>query len=204
MTTKPIYSKEWNSVKEADRELMVSRHNFRKTSNYLEQILLALNDISQQQRALEWIRDERLSDSELEILIPIIIDIAADGNIDRLPYAREVLFNNAFNSNDIVRKKLTSMFDDFLKSEDDFIYMRLMELLRFLNYNDLRKRLIDKCKNSTDENIVDVYTSFLQYRGWLQQNKATKEKLNFYSISVIVLQTEILLISLAHCLTYGC
>ena len=59
------------------------------------------------------------------------------------------------------------MFDDFLKSEDDFIYMRLMELLRFLNYNDLRKRLIDKCKNSTDENIVDVYTSFLQYRGWL-------------------------------------
>ncbi|MBI0068095.1 MULTISPECIES: hypothetical protein [unclassified Snodgrassella] len=167
MTTKPIYSKEWNSVKEADRELMVSRHNFRKTSNFLEQILLALNDISQQQRALEWIRDERLSDSELEILIPIIIDIAADGNIDRLPYAREVLFNNAFNSNDIVRKKLTSMFDDFLKSEDDFIYMRLMELLRFLNYNDLRKRLIDKSKNSTDENIVDVYTSFLQYRGWL-------------------------------------
>ena len=167
MTTKPIYSKEWNSVKEADRELMVSRHNFRKTSNFLEQILLALNDISQQQRALEWIRDERLSDSELEILIPIIIDIAADGNIDRLPYAREVLFNNAFNSNDIVRKKLTSMFDDFLNSEDDWIYMRLSELLIFLNYNDLRKRLIDKCKNSTDENIVDVYTSFLQYRGWL-------------------------------------
>ena len=160
MTTKPIYSQEWNSLKEADRELMVSRHNFRKTSNFLEQILLALNDISQQQRALEWIRDERLSDSELEILIPIIIDIAADGNIDRLPYAREVLFNNAFNSNDIVRKKLTSMFDDF-------IYMRLMELLRFLNYNDLRKRLIDKCKNIIDENIVDVYTSFLQYRGWL-------------------------------------
>ena len=167
MTTKPIYSKEWNSVKEADRELVVSKHNFRKTNDYLEQILLALNDISQQQRALEWIRDERLSDSELEILIPIIIDIAVDGNIDRLPYAREVLFNNALNSNDIVRKKLTSMFDDFLKSEDDFIYMRLMELLRFLNYNDLRKRLIDKCKNSTDENIVDVYTSFLQYRGWL-------------------------------------
>ena len=167
MITKPIYSKEWNSVKDADRELMVSRHNFRKTSNFLEQILLALNDISQQQRALEWIRDERLSDSELEILIPIIIDIAVDGNIDRLPYAREVLFNNAFNSNDIVRKKMTSMFDNFLKSEDDFIYMRLIELLIFLNYNDLRKRLIDKCKNSTDENIVDVYTSFLQYRGWL-------------------------------------
>ena len=59
------------------------------------------------------------------------------------------------------------MFDGFLRSEDDWIYMRLMELLCFLNYNDLRMRLIDKCKNSTDENIVDVYTSFIQNRGWL-------------------------------------
>ncbi|MFQ0993229.1 hypothetical protein [Gilliamella apicola] len=167
MTTKPFYSREWNSVREADRELMLSRHNFRKTSDFLEQILLALNDLSQQQRALEWIRDEHFSDLELEILIPIIIDIAVDGNQDRLPYAREILFNNAFNSNDIVRKKLTFMFDGFLRSEDDWIYMRLMELLCFLNYNDLRMRLIDKCKNSTDENIVDVYTSFIQNRGWL-------------------------------------
>ena len=87
MTTKPIYSREWNSVREADRELMLSRHNFRKTSDFLEQILLALNDLSQQQRALEWIRDEHFSDPELEILIPIIIDIAVDGNQDRLPYA---------------------------------------------------------------------------------------------------------------------
>ena len=44
MTTKPFYSREWNSVREADRELMLSRHNFRKTSDFLEQILLALND----------------------------------------------------------------------------------------------------------------------------------------------------------------
>ena len=113
------------------------------------------------------IRDEHFSDSELEILIPIIINIAVDGNIDNLPSAREVLFNNALNSNDIVRKKLISMFDDFLSSEDDWIYMRLSELLIFLNYNDLRKRLIDKCKNSTDENILDVYTTFLQDYGWL-------------------------------------
>ena len=167
MTTKPIYSKEWNSVIEADRRLVASKHNFRKTNNFFEQILLALNDQEQQQLALEWIRDEHFSDLELEILIPIIIDIAVDGNQDHLHYAREVLFNNAFNSKDIVRKKLTSMFDDFLNSEDDWIYMRLSELLIFLNYNDLRKRLIDKCKNSTDENIVDVYTSFLQDYGWL-------------------------------------
>ncbi|PXY96168.1 hypothetical protein DKK71_09645 [Snodgrassella alvi] len=176
MTTKPIYSKEWISVQEADHEFVVIKHNFRKTNDFLEQILSILNydkalsyedGLFQQQIALNLIRDEYFSDSELEILIPIIINIAVDGHTSNMSFAREILFNNAFNSNDIVRKKLTSMFDDFLKSEDDWIYMRLAKLLIFLNYNDLRKRLIDKCKNSTDENIVDVYTSFLQYRGWL-------------------------------------
>ena len=162
MTTKPIYSKEWNSVKEADRELIVSKHNFRKTNDYLEQILLALNDLSQQQLALEWIRDERFSDSELEVLIPIIIDMAVDGNIDNLPYAREVLFNNALNSNDIVRKKLTSMFDDFLKSDDYYIYAGIARILIYLNYNDLRIRLTEKCKNSTDEDILELYTDIIQ------------------------------------------
>ena len=170
MTTKPICSIKWNSLKKADHKFMISKHNFRKTDDFFKQILSALNyekGIDQQKIALKMIRDEHFSDPELEILIPIIIDIAVDGNIDNLPYAREILFNNAFNSNDIVRKKLTFMFDGFLRSEDDWIYMRLMELLCFLNYNDLRMRLIDKCKNSTDENIVDVYTSFIQNRGWL-------------------------------------
>ena len=162
MTTKPIYSKEWNSVKEADRELIVSKHNFRKTNDYLEQILLALNDLSQQQLALEWIRDERFSDSELEVLIPIIIDMAVDGNIDNLPYAREVLFNNALSSNDIVRKKLTSMFDDFLKSDDYYVYAGVARILIFLNYSDLRIRLTEKCKNSTDEDIIDLYKHIIQ------------------------------------------
>ena len=162
MTTKPIYSKEWNSVKEADRELVVSKHNFRKTNDYLEQILLALNDLSQQQLALEWIRDERFSDSELEVLIPIIIDMAVDGNIDNLPYAREVLFNNALNSNDIVRKILTSMFDDFLKSDDYYVYAGVARILIFLNYSDLRIRLTEKCKNSTDEDIIDLYKHIIQ------------------------------------------
>ena len=170
MTIKPNYSQEWNSLKKADHKFMISKHNFRKTDDFFKQILSALNyekGIGQQKIALKMIRDEHFSDSELEILIPIIINIAVDGHISNIPLAREVLFNNAFNSNDIVRKKMTSMFDNFLKSEDDFIYMRLIELLIFLNYNDLRKRLIDKCKNSTDENIVNVYTSFIQDYDWL-------------------------------------
>ena len=62
--------------------------------------------------------------------------------------------------------KYGSLFGDFLNS-DDIIYMRLTGLLCFLNYNDLRMRLIDKYKNSTDENIADIYTSFIQYYGWL-------------------------------------
>lgn len=167
MTSNPIYSKEWISVKEADHEFLVRKCTFIKTNDFLEQILLGLKDLSLQKFTLDFIRDEHFSDSQLEILIPIIIYLAVNANIDNLGIAREILFNNALNSNDIVRKKLTSMFDDFLSSEDDWIYMRLSELLIFLNYNDLRKRLIDKCKNSTDENILDVYTSFLQDYGWL-------------------------------------
>ena len=122
MTTKPICSIKWNSLKKADHKFIISKHNFRKTDDFFKQILSALNyekGIDQQKIALKMIRDEHFSDSELEILIPIIINIAVDGNIDNLPSAREVLFNNALNSNDIVRKKLTSMFDDFFSSEDD-------------------------------------------------------------------------------------
>lgn len=31
----------------------------------------------------------------------------------------------------------------------------------FLNYNDLRNRLMDKCKNSENEDIVEIYTDFI-------------------------------------------
>lgn len=41
------------------------------------------------------------------------------------------------------------------------IYRRVAELLFFLNYNDLRNRLMDKCKNSENEDIVEIYTDFI-------------------------------------------
>jgi len=43
MTTKAIYSKEWISLQEADHEFVVIKHNFRKTIDFLEQILSILN-----------------------------------------------------------------------------------------------------------------------------------------------------------------
>ena len=54
------------------------------------------------------------------------------------------------------------MFDDFLQSEDQYIYKRLAELLFFLDYKDLRKRLMEKCKDSKDKDIVNIYTEFTE------------------------------------------
>ena len=44
------------------------------------------------------------------------------------------------------------------------IYKRLAELLFFLDYKDLRKRLMEKCKDSKDKDIeiVNIYTEFTE------------------------------------------
>ena len=54
------------------------------------------------------------------------------------------------------------MFDDFLKSDDYYIYAGIARILIYLNYNDLRIRLTEKCKNSTDEDILELYTDIIQ------------------------------------------
>jgi len=159
MTIKDIYSKEWVSVKEPENKSLSSKHYFRKSNDFFEQILLAINNLSEQGTALRFIRDDDFDDSELEVLIPVIIDIAVDGNVDNLPFAKEILIKNA--NNNVVRKKLTSIFDSLLNSQDEYIYRRVAELLVFLNYNDLRNRLMDKCKNSENEDIVEIYTDFI-------------------------------------------
>ena len=88
--------------------------------------------------------------------------MAVNENTDNSILARQCLVNSAFNQNRTIRKKLTSMFDDFLKSDNQYTYRRLAELLFFLNYRDLRKRLMEKCKNSKDKNIVNIYTEFTE------------------------------------------
>ena len=164
MTIEPIYSKEWINVNEADTKVRVSRFHFRKTNDYLEQILFALNndDPAKQATALRFIRDESLNESEFKILTPAIINIAINGNTDNLILARDRLIRGGFNRDYIIREKLTPMFNDFLKAEDQHIYRRLAELLFFLNYKELRKRLMEKCKNSKDRDIVNIYTEFTE------------------------------------------
>ena len=163
MTMKPIYSKEWITVNEDDTKVRVSQFYFRKTNDLFEQILLALNDdAAEQATALRFLRNECPRASELEVLAPVIINMAVNENTDNSILARQCLVNSAFNQNRTIRKKLTSMFDDFLKSENQYTYRRLAELLFFLNYRDLRKRLMEKCKNSKDKNIVNIYTEFTE------------------------------------------
>ena len=129
-----------------------------------EQILLALNNDKPNEHitALRFIRDDSFKDLELEILTPVLINIAVNKNTDNLIFARQCLVNSAFNQDRTIREKLTSMFDDFLKSENQYKYIRLAELLFFLDYKDLRKRLMEKCKNSKDKDIVNIYTEFTE------------------------------------------
>ena len=160
MTTTNIYSEEWLSVKEAENRFLSSKYYFRESHDFFEQLLLAVNNLSEQGAALRFIRDEEFDDSEFEILIPIIIEIAVDGNVNNIPFAREILIKNT--SNDIVREKLTSVFSEFINSHDESIYRRLAELLVFLNYNNLRSKLMEECKNSKDEEIVEIYSDFIR------------------------------------------
>ena len=160
-------SKEWISLEEACIELMNIQYRFKETNDIKDlfnQLLLTIhnNDLAEQATVLRLIRDNGFTALELEILTPVIINIAVNRNTDNSILARKCLVNRAFNHDHIIREKLTSMFDDFLQSEDQYTYRRLAELLFFLDYKDLRKRLMEKCKNSKDKNIVNIYTEFTE------------------------------------------
>ena len=160
-------SREWISLEEACIELMNIQYRFKETNDIKDlfnQLLLTIhnNDLAEQATVLRLIRDNGFTALELEILTPVIINIAVNRNTDNSILARKCLVNRAFNHDHIIREKLTSMFDDFLQSEDQYTYRRLAELLFFLDYKDLKKRLMEKCKNSKDKNIVNIYTEFTE------------------------------------------
>ncbi|MFJ5332433.1 hypothetical protein [Pectobacterium versatile] len=159
MTIENIHSGEWNSVKEAENNFLSAKHYFRKSHCFFEEILLIIRNTSEQGTVLRFIRDEDFDDSHLEILIPIIIDIAVDGNIDNFSFARDILIKNSKNS--AVRNSLTSIFDELIASRDEYIYRRVAELLVFLNYNDLRKKLMDECKRDNNNDIKEIYADFI-------------------------------------------
>ena len=160
-------SREWISLEEACIELMNIQYRFKETNDIKDlfnQLLLTIhnNDLAEQATVLRLIRDNGFTALELEILTPVIINIAVNRNTDNSILARECLVSSAFNHDHIIREKLTSMFDDLLESTDQYIYKRLAELLFFLNYKDLRKRLMEKCKNSKNKDIVNIYTEFTE------------------------------------------
>ena len=146
MTIKPIQSKEWITVNEADTKVRVSRFHFRKTNDLFEQILFALNndDLAEQATALRFIRDESLNESEFKILTPAIINIAINGNTDNLILARDRLIRGGFNRDYIIREKLTPMFNDFLKTENQYIYIEDLQNCCFFKLQRFKKKINGK------------------------------------------------------------
>ncbi|ASY75416.1 hypothetical protein [Pectobacterium polaris] len=159
MTIENIHSEEWNSVKDAESNFLSAKHYFRKSHGFFDDMLLIIRNVSEQGAVLRFIRDEDFDDSHLEKLIPIIIDIAVDGNIDNFSFARDILIKNS--KNNAVRNRLTSVFDELLASHDEYIYRRVAELLVFLNYNDLRRKLMNECKKDNNDDIKEIYTDFI-------------------------------------------
>ncbi|PIT53128.1 hypothetical protein BHC44_06615 [Snodgrassella alvi] len=160
MKDNTIFSIEWLNLKESETNLFSSKYYFRKSECFFKQLLLALNTLSEQGTALRFIRDDDFNDEELEILIPIIIDISVDGNIDNIPIARDILIK--FKENKIVKNKLCSMLDNYLDSFDDFIYRRLAELLLYLNFSDLKIKLMNKCLKSNNNDLIEIYQDFIE------------------------------------------
>lgn len=160
MKDNTIFSLEWLHLKESETNLFSSKYYFRKSKGFFEQLLLALNTLSEQGTALRFIRDDDFNDAELEILIPIIIDISIDGNVDNIPIARDILIK--LKENKIVKNKLCNMLDNYLDSFDDFIYRRLAELVLYLNFSDLRMKLMNKCKKSNNNELIEIYKDFIK------------------------------------------
>lgn len=159
MKDKITFSNEWLKLKESETKLFSANYYFRKSASFFEQLLLALDTVSEQGTAIRFIRNDDFNDHELEVLVPIIIDIAIDGNLDNSPVAKDILIK--YKNNKIIREKLSAMFSDYLNSFDDFIYRRLAELLLDLNYSELITELMALCKKSENEDLIEIYDDFI-------------------------------------------
>lgn len=155
-----MYSKEWLLLKETEEKLFSRKYYFKKSNLYFEQLLVALETLTEQGTALRFVRDEEFDHKELEILIPIVVEIAIDGNIDHIPIARDILFKHR--NDDVVKNTLEKTISKYLDTSDDFIYRRIAELLLELNYKELKKFFINKCKESKNEDIVEIYDDFYE------------------------------------------
>ncbi|MCU7647206.1 hypothetical protein [Pseudomonas piscis] len=158
MASEGTYSKEWLRLSGAEMELFSACHEFRHSAGFISELSLALADRLEQGTALRFIRDDVFADTELDDLLPGIIDAAIEGDIGNVPLARSVLCK--FRTNDLVKEKLASMLSGYLEVEDYYVYMRVAELLLELDYFDLKAVFVSKCKESRNEDVVEVYDFF--------------------------------------------
>jgi hypothetical protein len=179
------YIPKWSDLLGALIEYETTLFYFKKSPDFLEQLLTALSgDLQEHCFALDVIGNIYWSQEQLEIIIPKLINIAVDGHVSALVRARKILvelqnkhdtgLNDAgsmlvkLNHKDtIVKDKLASMIESYLDSEDYYVYIRLAELLCDLHFYDLQKKLVIHCKTNKNrsESLGEVYEDIIEIFG---------------------------------------
>ncbi|WP_300686362.1 hypothetical protein [Chryseobacterium sp.] len=168
MNTLNILSDEWNSLREAEESLLVSRYNIRRIDDFMVIILLALGTLSEQATALRFFKNDEagLEDAELIRIIPDLIDIAVDGNKENRDIARSVLIrysSHFLGKRQLLKDALERLLNRYLIRKDEKVYRRLAELLVDMHYPEFLKKLILTCKKEHHENISKIYRDFFKF-----------------------------------------
>lgn len=148
-------------MKAAETVLSASRHYLRKRDDFMQNIQLALAILSEQASALRLLRDEDVADADLQPVIAKVIDIAVDGNIDNAVIARRVL--SKYKKSKVVRDGIEKAMATHGKTQDEFVCRGLAELLAELDFVDMLKELLRRCKNSQNDSLRELYSDFTAF-----------------------------------------
>jgi len=157
-------SPEWRVFMAAETVLFASRHYLRKRDDFMGNMLAAMDMMPEQGSALRLMMYESFSDSELEILAPVVIDIAVNGSVDNICIARDVL--SKYRNKNVIKTSLNNVVDKYLLSPDDWVYRRLAELLTEVGFRGALEKLMLICKNSDNDNIFEIYKDFASIKTW--------------------------------------
>jgi len=157
-------SNEWHVLRAAETLLFASRTYLRNRNDFISNMTTALNMLSEQGAALRLMIYDRFIDSELTILMPIVIDIAVEGNVDSLVIARGVL--SRYKNRKVVRSIFENMVDKYFSAHDDWTYRRLAELLVEVGYGDILKKLMFLCKNNGTTEFLEIYEDYSNFQGY--------------------------------------
>lgn len=160
----------WRAMCEADTALLVRRHQLRQREDFLPLLARALADPAEQHSALRFLRDDvgGLDEAQLAELAPTIVDIAVDGNLDRLIVARDVLIRYAAHftaARRVVRDAVEASMSGCLATQDGFALRRLAELLVGAGLSELLQRLLAACEGHADPDIAEMREDFSRYSG---------------------------------------